>query len=217
MSENLFYFLISALLIMAGIAIGGAFASDLGTFDFLQRVLSIFATIATIIGITVAINGLSAWRKQFAYQKLDKILDDLESEIHPLLNSYVASWFALDHYLLSTTGKDLPLKEENSLLSQLSERRRPVIFRIMEYGNYFKKLEHYVPIKESNPLSPKYIGKISKDIQSKLEEDAKNGFPLEDRNFMDITWDISQRAADTQEEMLDSLYEIRRQYLPVQF
>ncbi|MCH2058198.1 MAG: hypothetical protein MK214_16590 [Thalassotalea sp.] len=217
MSDSVVYSLICILLVIAGIAVGGVVGSDLSTVDSLQKMLSIFASIATIAGIIVAIKSLTAWRKQFTHQKLDKILDDLESEIHPLVDSYVDSWFAKDHYLLSTKGKDLTIEEENKLLSQKNEKSRPVIFRIMEYANHFKKLAHYVPIEDSNPLSPKYISSISREIHSKIEKDARNGFPLSGENFVDIEGDICQTAANTFDEMLDSLYDIRRQYLPAQF
>lgn len=217
MSDSVFYSLISILLVIAGIAVGGVVGSDLSTVDSLQKMLTIFASTATIAGIIVAVKSLTAWRKQFTHEKLDKILDDLERAIHPLVDSYVDSWFANDHYLLSTKGKDLTVEEDNKLLSQKLKKSRPVIFRIMEYANHFKKLTHYIPIEDSNPLSPKYISSISSEIQSKIEKDASNGFPLSGENFVDIERVICQTAANTLDEMLDSLYEIRRQYLPAQF
>ena len=56
MSDNVFYSLISILLVIAGIAVGGVVGSDLSTVDSLQKMLSIFASIATITGIIVAVS-----------------------------------------------------------------------------------------------------------------------------------------------------------------
>ena len=217
MSDNVFYSLISILLVITGIAIGGISGSDLTTFDSLQKVLSIFASIATITGIVVAIKSLVAWRKQFTHQKFDKVLDELEKQIHPLVDAYVKSWFARDRYLLSSYGENLSSEDSLKLLRIQSEGTTPVIFRRMDYCSCFKKLEHFVSIEDSNPLSPSFIGAIHKDIYSKLEEDAKNGFRFDGCNFEDVEWDLCDLAAKTQDEMYESLYMIRRKYLPVKF
>jgi len=217
MSDSVFYSLISILLVIAGIAIGGVLGSDLSTFDFLQKILSTFASIATIAGIIVAIKSLVAWRKQFTHQKLDKVLDELEKQIHPLVDSYVKSWFAHDRYLLGSQGKNLSTKEDLELLQERSAATRPVVFRLMDYGDCFKRLEHFVHIADSDPLSPSYIGAIHQDIYAKLEEDAKNGFPLVGGNFKDTDWDLCELAANTQDKMYESLYKIRRKYLPIKF
>jgi hypothetical protein len=221
MSDTKIYLLTCVLLIISGIAIGGLLNGGLNAFDLVHKATSILASIATILGIIIAVKGLFAWKQQFSYQKIDQNLESLEDMIHDIVSIYVDIWFAEVEYILELNyleqNDGLSLKEKNEALRVRLSASKKLAPLLVAYEKQFARLKHYAQISSSDPISIKFIQAEHRVIFERIKEDGKKGFPFEGGHFKYVYEDLAYLAADIEKKMYANISEIRKAYIPAKF
>ena len=159
------------------------YKNTLETFDLdvLSKVAEIISSIATTIGVVVAVFALTSWKSQFLNTKLDALLDDLEDEFGKLIRTIASYRYSQIMVTKSETNSGAPLgyqelkKQENIEQDNYLKQRD-------KYSVAFERIHRHYNLDSAKSINP---SNIAREVVPIFQE-IRNIYTQEDIRESDV-------------------------------
>ncbi|EJX7572569.1 hypothetical protein OEK23_003706, partial [Vibrio cholerae] len=93
MQSRLIHIIFCIFLVVIGFLLGTFSKISSFEIDSINKIFSMLASLATIVGVIVAFWGINSWRNEFKITKVDSLINDLEDDCNRLFMSFIQHYY----------------------------------------------------------------------------------------------------------------------------
>ncbi|GHW44998.1 hypothetical protein [Vibrio cholerae] len=188
MQSRLIHIIFCIFLVVIGFLLGTFSKISSFEIDSINKIFSMLASLATIVGVIVAFLGINSWRNEFKITKVDSLINDLEDDCNGLFMSFI------QHYYV----KAELIKKQNSVSSSLEyddvkKLECEMFFKFRDYEekywSSYDRLCRYVSVDRCCVIVPEQLNrKLTEIIQAlyKIHDEKNNNCELTESDIFEM-------------------------------